>query len=290
MMKKIAATFALAMILLAAEPLSAQPTALYSQTDREIFREYLTAIEPYREAPLQTILEKTALFFLGRPYRAHTLEGSSEEHLTVNLREFDCTTFVETVLALSLTTASEVPSFETFISLLQSLRYRNGVVEGYASRLHYATDWLWENEQRGLICNLSASLGGVKEQKSLNFITAHREAYSRLKEDDAMLERIAVMEEMVNGRGGFYYLPKERIKKMADHIPHMAIILFSTAIEGLDVTHMGFAFRKGEQLTFLHASSTGEVKVDEHSIEEYTRNQRNTTGIIVAVINPAYSK
>lgn len=280
----------LAMILLAAGSLSAQPTALYSQTDREIFREYLTAIEPYREAPLQTILEKTALFFLGRPYRAHTLEGSSDEHLTVNLREFDCTTFVESVVALSLTTESEVPSFETFIGLLQSLRYRNGAVDGYASRLHYATDWLWENEQRGVICNLSASLGGVKEEKPLNFITTHRDAYSRLKEDDAMLDRIALTEEEVNLRGGFYYLPKERIKKMADHIPHMAIIFFTTTIDGLDVTHMGFAFRKEEHLTFLHASSTGKVKVDECSIEEYTRNQRNTTGIIVAEINPAYSK
>lgn len=280
----------LAMILLAVGTLSAQPTALYSQADREIFREYLTAIESYHGAPMHTILEKTALFFLGKPYVPHTLEGGNDEQLTVNLREFDCATFVESVLALSLTTASEEPTFETFLELLQSLRYRNGEVDCYASRLHYATDWLWENEQRGVICNLSASLGGVKEEKPLNFITTHRDAYSRLKEDDAMLDRIALTEEEVNLRGGFYYLPKERIKKMADHIPHMAIILFTTAIEGLDVTHMGFAFRKGEHLTFLHASSTGKVKVDERSIEEYTRNQRNTTGIIVADINPAYSK
>lgn len=283
-------TAILAIILLVAGPVSAQPTVLYTQADREIFQEYLTTIEAYREASMPAILENTALFFLGKSYVAHTLEGSSEELLTVNLREFDCTTFVETVLALSLTTASEVPSFETFLVHLQSMRYRNGAVDGYASRLHYATDWIYENTQRRLMCNLSASLGGVKEEKPLNFITEHREAYSRLKEDDAMLDSIAIMEEMVNRRGGFYYLPKERIKKAANHIPHMAIILFTTAIEGLDVTHMGFAFRKGEQLTFLHASSTGEVKVDERSIEEYTRNQRNTTGIIVAEINPAYSK
>src|SRR5690606_29137182 len=108
-------TAILAIILLVAGPVSAQPTALYTQADREIFQEYLTTIEAYREASMPAILENTALFFLGKPYVAHTLEGSSEELLTVNLREFDCTTFVETVLALSLTTASEVPSFETFL-------------------------------------------------------------------------------------------------------------------------------------------------------------------------------
>lgn len=279
------------LLCLTAAQLSAQPTALYSPSDREIFHEYLTAIEPYREASLQTVLEKTALFFVGKPYRAHTLEESSEEQLTVNLRAFDCTTFVETVLALTGMVKSDDPSFDIFVKELQSLRYRNGTIEGYASRLHYATDWLHENEQRGVLRNLSASLGGVHQEKALHFMSSHREAYSRLKEDDAMLDRIASMEEMVNRRGGYHYLPKGVLEAAADQIPHMSVVLFTTAIDGLDATHMGFAFRKGETLTFLHASSSAKkVKIDEKTISDYTLGQTSCTGIIVAEINASYSK
>ncbi|MDE5657151.1 MAG: DUF1460 domain-containing protein, partial [Muribaculaceae bacterium] len=43
-----------------------------------------------------------AMRFAGTPYVAHTLEGTPEM-LTVNLDELDCTTFVETVMALSYT-------------------------------------------------------------------------------------------------------------------------------------------------------------------------------------------
>jgi hypothetical protein len=39
--------------------------------------------------------------FIGAPYVPHTLELPGEEQLVINLREFDCVTFVESVLALA---------------------------------------------------------------------------------------------------------------------------------------------------------------------------------------------
>lgn len=45
---------------------------------------------------------KYGLNFLKTPYVAHTLEVNEEEKLVVNFDEVDCTTFVEYVLALSL--------------------------------------------------------------------------------------------------------------------------------------------------------------------------------------------
>ena len=42
--------------------------------------------------------------FIGTPYKAQTLEINSTEQLVVNLQAMDCTTFVETVAALTLTT------------------------------------------------------------------------------------------------------------------------------------------------------------------------------------------
>ncbi len=281
----------LVLIWLAAGNLSAQPMAVHSDADRQIFREYLHAIEPYRNTRRETLLEKTALFFMEKPYMSHTLEGGHKEQLTANLQAFDCTTFVETVIALTLTAAADAPSFNTFLDELQALRYRDGVIAGYASRLHYATDWLFENEQRDLLHNISASLGGVRQEKPLRFMSAHRDAYIRLKEDDAMLTRIIDMEDRISRRGGFYYLPKELIGVREKDIPHMSVVLFTTDIAGLDVTHMGFSFKRGEELTFLHASSAAmKVVADEQTISEYAREQGSCTGIVVSVINPAYSK
>lgn len=284
-------TASLLLIFLSAGQLYAQPSAVYSKAERDLFREYLTTIEPYRNAPGDTILEKSALFFLNKPYLTHPLERGDREQLTVNLRAFDCITFVETVIALTLTATSDAPSFEAFIKELQAIRYRKGNINGYASRLHYATDWLHENAQRGLLRNLSPLLGGVKETKKLCFMSSHRDAYDRLKNDDLMLQLIAAREEMINQRGGFDYLPREMINEVAHLIPHMSVILFTTSTEGLDVTHMGFAFRKGEKLLFLHASSAGErVMIDRLTLPEYTYKQPHCTGIIVADIDPFCSK
>ena len=50
--------------------------------------------------------------FLGLPYVGHTLENGDEEHLIVNLHELDCTTFVETVLALTLCDKDDQRTFD----------------------------------------------------------------------------------------------------------------------------------------------------------------------------------
>ena len=41
-------------------------------------------------------------------------------------------------------------------------RYRDGTCTGaYLSRLHYLEDWLYDNNRRGLVADLTRSLGGV---------------------------------------------------------------------------------------------------------------------------------
>lgn len=283
---RVKALLALFLFCMATVTLRAQPDIHDTPDDRILFDEYLAYIRAYRSSPSDIVLERTALFFLGRPYVAHTLEMGDEEQLVVNLRAFDCTTFVETVIALSRTASGPSPSFETFRKELQAIRYRDGDVDGYTSRLHYASDWVYENERKGLLRNLSGALGGVKEKKLLHFMSSHREAYRRIKTDDEMLGRIVATEEKMNRRGGFYYLPKERIAVVSNRIPHLSVILFTTGIEGLDVTHMAFACRKGEKLTFIHASSAAKKVVEEEkTVSDYCLGQRSCTGIIVAEIN-----
>lgn len=269
-------------LLLAAGVVSAQPTAHFTPEDQALFNDYLSYIEPYRERPVDILLEKTATFFLGKPYGAHTLEVTDEEMLVVNLREFDCTTFVETVIALTLTVSKEASTFSHYCNELQKIRYRPGKPSGYSSRLHYTTDWIYHNEQKGVVEQMTASLGGVIEDKQIGFISSHREAYRQLKGDDKLLQEMITMERAMNRREGFYYLPKEMIGSSAGQIPHMAMIAFTTDIKGLDVSHMGFSFREGGGLTFIHASSAkNRVVIDEKSLSDYCASQPSCTGIMV---------
>lgn len=248
-----------------------------------LFSRYVQHIAPYSNASLEIVLEQSARFFMGTPYVAHTLDQSDEEHLVVNLFELDCVTFVENVLALSLTARSNELSFENFKKNLQSIRFRNGELSDYSSRLHYTSDWIYDNENCGLLENISQQLSGVKETKQINFMSSHRSAYKQLANDDAMWSKIVALENSINNRGGFYYLPKGLIAEKAADIPQMAVIGFATSIDGLDTTHLGFAFHnKDGKLTFIHASSAKmEVVIDTQTLSNYCLSQKNCEGIIV---------
>ena len=69
--------------------------------------------------------------FLGIPYVGHTLEVNKREELVVNLRELDCTTFVETATALALTTMHGGTTWQDYLQWLQTIRYNNGKLDGY---------------------------------------------------------------------------------------------------------------------------------------------------------------
>ena len=250
--------------------------------DKIIFEHYRKHIDPIRSKSKELILQQTAEFFLNAPYVTGTLDKNDTERLVINLREFDCVTFVETVIALANTTVSGDLSFDNFASQLKLIRYRNGIIDGYESRLHYTSDWVYNNVEKKILSANAQQLGGVRETKTIDFMTSHRTAYRALKTDDEMLEKIKTVEDGINARGGFYYLPKDKIASKEADIPHMAMIAFTTSIKGLDTTHTGFAYKKNGKLTFIHASSAkNKVIIDEKTLSEYCKGQKSCTGIMV---------
>lgn len=253
--------------------------------DEVLFNSYVEYITPFKSATIETILEKTARFFIGTPYLAHTLEGNVDEMLVVNLRELDCVTFVENVWALSQAANSNNLSFDNYKENLTKIRYRNSEITDYSSRLHYTSDWIFENQKDGLLQNISQQLSGIKETKQINFMSSHRCAYKQLAYDDVMFEKIRQIEVEINNRGGFYYLPKGAIAAKAKEIPHMAVIGIVTYIDGLDTSHVGFACREGDKLNFIHASSAKmEVVLDSKTLSNYCFSQKNCKGIIIAKV------
>jgi len=287
-MKKVG--LILLLFMATASVIFAKQNPIYTRDDIVVFDKYVQYIEPYRNKPMEDVLQATAEFFLESPYVANTLEAA-DEILIVNLRELDCTTFVENVIALSLAARGEKLSFDAFVDELRKIRYRNGSIDDYSSRLHYTCDWVFENQQRGIVENISRQLGGTKDVRKIHFMTSHREAYRQLTSDEQMLQKMSLREKIINDRGGFYYLPKEQILSQSDNIPNMAMIAFVTSIDGLDVSHVAFAYRQNGKLTFIHASSAAKkVIVQPATLSEYCASRKLCKGVMVIQINSCQKK
>lgn len=275
----------LSVIILLFSPVFSQKKAVFISKDEAVFQKYQKYIHNYRSQSMEIVLEKTAVFFLNAPYVASTLENTKGEQLVVNLREFDCVTYIETVIALSQTAKSDNFSFDEFINQLRNIRYRDGKVGDYSSRLHYTSDWVFDNEKMEFLENISYQLKGKKETKDIHFMSSNRKLYRQLKSNDYALRKIRLVEREINNRNGFYYVPSSTIRSVSSRIPHMTMIGFTTNIDGLDTTHTGFTYWKNGKLTFIHASSTEKkVVIDRKKLADYCATRKNCTGVIVAKI------
>lgn len=219
--------------------------------------------------------------FLGTPYVAHTLEEPGEEHLVVNLRGFDCLTLVETCLACARCLSSGRTSFEEFRGELTHIRYAGGVIDGYGSRLHYFSDWVGDNVRKGVVKDMTAALGGEEYQKTINFMSTHREKYRQLV-DDAALARVSAAEARLSGHA-LYRIPSTGISSILDSLCNGDIVGTATSMEGMDVSHTGMVIVREGTAKFLHAPvSGGAVTISESSLAEYVRRNSSMMGIVLA--------
>lgn len=231
------------------------------------------------EKPINELMLLIGDKFIGTPYVAGTLEGSPEA-LTVNLDGMDCTTFVETVAAMALTVSERRNSWQDFLYNLEQLRYRQGRIDGYGSRLHYISDWVVDNTHRGLLREVTDRMPGVAYQvKTLDYMSTHRDAYPAMS-DDAVYEKIKGIEVGYRSHR-FPYIKSADLmsKKAASWLKSGDVIAFTTKTPGLDVSHVGIVVVKDGVPHILHASSkNGMVALDPTPLAEYMRKNRNLTG------------
>ncbi len=218
--------------------------------------------------------------FLDASYKVGTLETRGKEKLIVNFTQFDCFTFLETVLALSHCFAVGKILPREFRRKLKSIRYRHGVIAGYSSRLHYFTDWLWDNEKKRIVADISKGLGGKPKRKKINYMTTHRESYPALKSENEF-NKMLILEKNISRR--IFCVIGMEISRRKEKIKNGDIIAFVTEKEGLDIAHVGFALWQGKNLHLLHASSKeGGVVISKKTLATYLKQNKKFTGIIVA--------
>lgn len=261
----------------------ARAQAQEAESDREICERILARSKADNLAalPMGALVTLLGRTFLKCPYRGGTLEEPGEEHLVVNLRQFDCVSLVESSLALARSVKQGFTDAEGFRKELQTLRYRDGVIRGYPSRLHYFTDWIADNAARGNVADVTKELGGVPDTRLVTYMTSHRGSYPRLA-TAADSAAVAESERLLTARLR-YMLPRALLKAALPRLREGDIIGITTSTEGLDCTHTGLVAREGRVAKFLHAPlSGGHVEVSRGSLAEYVAGHSGMTGIVVA--------
>ncbi len=258
------------------------PEVVMQPGDREIAGQIFEMFPDAHKVPAGSLMVKVGTYFLGTPYVAHTLETEGSEKLVVNLREMDCTTFVENCLALTRTLKSKTPDFDRFCGELQKIRYRDGRLDGYESRLHYFSDWIFNNDQKKLVKDVSREIAHTLMPNRVDFMSTHPESYLQLKDDTAMVRKIMQQEAEISLRAAFY-IPKSKLRGLEELLHDGDIAGITTNITGLDISHVGILVSKAGRIHLLHASSAlGKVVLSEETLEEYLMKSKSSTGIMVA--------
>lgn len=243
----------------------------YTDKDVAIFNEVVSFAKENSSLPTSELVVQIALHLLETPYVAATLE-QEPEMLTINMGETDCILFVEMCVALAVTIKEGDLSFESYCDNVRNLRYRDGVVDGYVSRIHYTSEWISQNSERGYMTEISSELGEVLYQ-DFSYMSVHSDSYKQLKDCPDRVREIRRVEEELSGDKPFYFLSQRGIRKNESKIKNGDIVCFVSPVEGLDISHVGLAYWVDDELKFIHASyKEKKVVIDKQTIAGYAKN------------------
>jgi hypothetical protein len=255
---------------------------IYQPEDKLHVEQKLTAFSTKCDMPIGDLIAEIGFSFLGTPYVAASLENGLEEKLVINLREMDCTTFVETCLALARTIKSGKTDFESFAAELEQIRYRDGIRNQYLSRMHYFSEWIHNNSKRKTI-NETPNLQGIKITKTISFMSTHPESYAVLRDHPELIPTLTNQEKQLSA-ADFYYFPKSEPENLLKALRHGDIIgLTSPADAAIDINHTGIIIQQCNGLYLLHASQTWKkVVLSEATIMDFLKPESKNSGIMIA--------
>jgi hypothetical protein len=212
----------------------------------------LSTTKPCSSAGIR--IEILSRHFLGHPYQINPLIGSAEipEVFTVSLDAFDCVTYMETILALSL--ASNAEEFEEW---LRKIRYQDGRI-AWERRNHYMTGWIRSNVQAGAVRRLSLpDVRVIVKERTLNGVPGLKPIRTR-----------------------FACVPKAAIGRLVRHLQTGDLIFFASTRKHLDVFHCGILVRDEERVLVRHASRS-KGGVVEQELDDFLKANR-MAGVIIA--------
>jgi hypothetical protein len=236
----------------------------------------------WESLPIGECIGNIGLLMVGTEYVAGTIEGEGPEICRVDLTGLDCVTFYENVLCTARILKKGKTTYDDLIAELTLTRYRGGKLTDYTSRLHYTSDWIYDNEKKKVVRNITRKIGGEEYPVEVSFMSKNPGYYPALKEFPEFIKTIATFEKKINKRR-HWYIPKRKVKKAQRYIRTGDIIVLATNKEGLDYAHTGLAYRdeKGK-VRLLHASSEKKKVLLDTELYKYIQPVKTFIGITVA--------
>lgn len=226
----------------------------------------------------------------GIPYVAYTLEVNKKEKLVINLRQLDCTTYVENVTALTMCIKEKKYTFRNFCDNIRKIRYRKGAEPHYTLRLHYFTDWIEDNTAKGICREIQSPNPPFTKRQEINvyYMSQNPSKYKMLKDNPQYISIIKKSEININKKS-YKFIPKSEVKNttlLRNTIHDGDIIATTTSLKGLDIQHLGFAIWHKDGLHMLNASSLHHKVVEEPmTLYKYLQKQKSMTGIRIIRLN-----
>ena len=253
--------------------------------NKEIFDKAYNDLKDKANLPAGELMVEVALHFLDTEYVAGTLENDEREIFNVFLYKTDCIIFVEMCTAFTLTLKGlaieqgrdpqpATPSYELLCNNIRNMRYRDGIVTDYASRIHYTSEWLIQNNENGIVSEYTHRIG-VLQNQWFSFMTDHPDSYKPLKGNPEMVTKIRNMEKYLDSHAPYYLIPQNRLynERFASEIKNGDIVCLQDTHDGLDIAHVAIAYEYNGEMHFIHASSRGKkVMIEPKTLAQYAKN------------------
>ena len=241
-----------------------------SAADKVVAEKVMASLEQGSTAEMTLDAAKR---MLGTPYVGGLLDGGEDEEFRLPLEKTDCIIFVETCLNLARTAKEHgrEADFGKFASGVRQMRYRGGIIDGYASRIHYTTEWIRQGERLGILKDVTLESGGRNYDHPVSFMSSHPDSYPHINDDN--IHSIKEAEDTLNSIP-YTYIQTSDLPGAEKNIRDGDIICFVSKLAGLDISHVAIACLHDGKAGFIHASTTaGKVIVDDRSISEYVRSR-----------------
>ena len=229
---------------------------------------------------------KVGLALVGTPYRNYTLELDDRiEAPCVNMAGMDCWTFFEIALGTARALkASENPTTQDLLRMIELDRYVGGRCNGlFTSRLHYLEQWLYDNQSRGLVKNVTPALPGARRLKrDLKEMSVTWRSSRQLRANPGLVPQLARIERRLSKRG-IWYVPRSKVAAAERYLRNGDIVCVVTTWPRGYTSHVGIVYWDNSGvLRFMHASkNSGEVIVDSR-LSSYIKRYSTHAGIMVA--------
>ncbi|RLA64814.1 MAG: DUF1460 domain-containing protein [Epsilonproteobacteria bacterium] len=249
-------------------------------------------IKNIKNLPTSLKIEKSSASFLGSKTKIGPLgegtKGRFDQDPLYSFEVFDCTTYVETVMALSL--AQDLKHFKRKIV---DIRYLDGIIS-YQRRNHFISlDWIPNNAS--VLSDITSSIGDVIFAKAI----IDKKNWYKKKFASKIIEQMFKSQSSSPQLAEIPYLSLKALLKgptILKSIPHGSIInvvrpnwdLRDSIGTFLNVSHQGIAIWKKGKLFYRHASSFPDKTVKDTPFKEYFSkylNSKTLKGINIQELN-----